>query len=484
MPYAVAITQSSWLNALRQHEYIPEANFWRPGSKAISTTLIDSFMIFVRKGKLPRKVMGYAKIKGFEQLPIREAWERWGVYNGLSSLQEFTEKVKRVATATATNGGGLRNEIRDAESVIGCIVLTDIILFPEEVAPVTEEIWPNFPVNVVGYKIYPEHFPERLRGVLEWRTLQFKGSSDQGTTFPPAAASREDAPTSPRQTEGDYVVQSNSQARYSLARNVWEEKAHSNPLFFLWIVDASTGDPGRAYRIPSTVISNEVIHRIGWQDGSRIYIQLSRKSDRISFISNKNPARRKPQTSEHSVHLGAAAYRIPIDEAPQDPTHGDVELAETPGPASDHANAGHRQRSYRAQHVDFERLRQENQDLGLLGEHFVLAEEKRILQLAGRQDLALLVEHTSDVHGDGAGYDIRSYSADGLPKYVEVKTTAGPETRPFLMSANELAFAKEHHDKYWIYRVYDFRGVPQVKRIPATRLSDLIFEPVQFRVRF
>ncbi len=39
--------------------------------------------------------------------------------------------------------------------------------------------------------------------------------------------------------------------------------------------------------------------------------------------------------------------------------------------------------------------------------------------------LAEKVRHVSQLQGDGAGYDIESYSLDGTIKYVEVKTTKG-----------------------------------------------------------
>lgn len=342
MPYAVFITQSSWIDSLRNHGYDEEVNFWRPSGKGISTKLVGSYMIFVRKGKLPRKVMGYAKIKSVQRLEIREAWECWGVRNGVSSLQEFVGKVGDVATASTNNGGNSRNVTADEQSMIGCIVLTDVVFFTEEVAPVTNAIWTDFPARVVVYKVYPESFPPRLKELIDL-------------------------------------------------------------------------DP-----------------------------QLS------------------AQLGEPSIWTSE-----PI-------------LAET----SDHAAERLVPRSHGSRHIDFETLTREARYLGLAGEQFVLSEERKGLEAAGRADLALLVEHTSVTVGDGAGYDIRSYSRDGQPKFIEVKTTTGPARKAFIMSANERAFAEEHPDKYWVYRVYHFNSRPQVREIPGTKLRELTFEPIQFRVQF
>ena len=40
--------------------------------------------------------------------------------------------------------------------------------------------------------------------------------------------------------------------------------------------------------------------------------------------------------------------------------------------------------------------------------------------------------HVSEIEGDGAGYDIKSYTPDGKVRYIEVKTTRGAIRTPFL----------------------------------------------------
>ena len=50
-----------------------------------------------------------------------------------------------------------------------------------------------------------------------------------------------------------------------------------------------------------------------------------------------------------------------------------------------------------------------NRALGRKGEEFVLEQEKRRLARAGREDLLPDLRWVSEVEGDGAGYDIRSF---------------------------------------------------------------------------
>src|SRR3546814_7359095 len=82
-----------------------------------------------------------------------------------------------------------------------------------------------------------------------------------------------------------------------------------------------------------------------------------------------------------------------------------------------------------------------NRAVGKAGEECVLHHERRHLSAAGRDDLADKVRWTSVQDGDGFGFDIRSFEADGREKLIEVKTTNGWERTPFHISRNELAVA-------------------------------------------
>jgi Domain of unknown function (DUF3883)/Domain of unknown function (DUF3427) len=94
-----------------------------------------------------------------------------------------------------------------------------------------------------------------------------------------------------------------------------------------------------------------------------------------------------------------------------------------------------------------------NAALGLAGELLVLEHERQRLRDTGRIDLADQVVHTSVVEGDSAGFDIRSFNADGMDRYIEVKTTAGPASNAFFISPNEVDFSAKHPDSYVLVRV-------------------------------
>jgi hypothetical protein len=124
--------------------------------------------------------------------------------------------------------------------------------------------------------------------------------------------------------------------------------------------------------------------------------------------------------------------------------------------------------------------------LGYAGEVTILDREREYLRGLGRQDLADKVVHVSAIEGDGAGYDIKSFDANGAARYIEVKTTRGGISTPFFMSVNEIRFAEMHCKNYILFRVFDFQlqsKSGRVFRIGGSIKEALQLEPINYRVR-
>ena len=102
-----------------------------------------------------------------------------------------------------------------------------------------------------------------------------------------------------------------------------------------------------------------------------------------------------------------------------------------------------------------------NRALGRAGEERVVAHERSTLEIAGRDDLAQKVRWVSEEDGDGAGYDIASFTPDGRERLIEVKTTNGWERTPFYISRNELAVAEERRSEWCLFRLWNFSRAPK-----------------------
>jgi hypothetical protein len=122
-----------------------------------------------------------------------------------------------------------------------------------------------------------------------------------------------------------------------------------------------------------------------------------------------------------------------------------------------------------------------NRSLGRSGEELVFLREQHWLKSHGETDLARKVEWTSDVRGDGAGYDIHSFNLDGSDRLIEVKTTNGPARTPFFLSENERAFSDERPEAFRLLRLYSFLEKPSAFELRPPLTERLALNPTNYR---
>ena len=127
----------------------------------------------------------------------------------------------------------------------------------------------------------------------------------------------------------------------------------------------------------------------------------------------------------------------------------------------------HRAKTY-STHIrkdsNYSRREQNKKAIGDIGEEIALAFEKNRLLKLGRMDLADKIEHVAKTKGDGFGYDILSYDVINnavVEKYIEVKATTGNSTKPFDISANEVAVSELYPEQYFIYRIFNIHNLMQ-----------------------
>ena len=125
-----------------------------------------------------------------------------------------------------------------------------------------------------------------------------------------------------------------------------------------------------------------------------------------------------------------------------------------------------------------------NRVLGRAGEERVLAHERIVLASAGRADLARRVRWVSDEDGDGAGYDIESYSPEGHTRLIEVKTTNGWERTPFHITRNELAVADDRPTEWCLLRLWNFAREPKAFELRPPLDAHVTLIATSFEARF
>ena len=125
-----------------------------------------------------------------------------------------------------------------------------------------------------------------------------------------------------------------------------------------------------------------------------------------------------------------------------------------------------------------------NRALGEAGEKYVLAHEKAVLWESGHQDLAQKVRWVSKLDGDGAGFDIASYTPEGRQRLIEVKTTNGWERTPFFITQNELEVSKERSSEWCLFRLWDFSNKPRAFELYPPLKNHVSLTATSFRASF
>lgn len=113
-------------------------------------------------------------------------------------------------------------------------------------------------------------------------------------------------------------------------------------------------------------------------------------------------------------------------------------------------------RERRGIHVNYAELEANNRSLGSAGEKAVVDFLREDLRRVGRPDLAERVEWVSKTRGDGLGYDVLAFDADGMELFVKVKTTRRDRHQPFYLSSNEVEASMEYGPRYRLYRLFEW----------------------------
>lgn len=124
----LSITDTTWINFIKNNKdnlgkYI---NFWRPGGKAFKALKQGELFLFKLHSKKDKgengEIVGGAYYYGFEKMSPNEAWNRFGIGNGASTLFEKCSLINEYRT---------RNNLKDIDE-IGCIILYEPFFFDKE----------------------------------------------------------------------------------------------------------------------------------------------------------------------------------------------------------------------------------------------------------------------------------------------------------------------------------------------------------------
>lgn len=140
MKIYVGVTDKDWYEQLKT-EKPEEVNFWKPGSSNFRALLPNDIFLFKLHHPVNYIVGGGFYVR-FSFLPPFLAWQAFERKNGTNSYEELLKRINKYRG---------RNGIKDDNSPIGCIILTEPFFLNEcDWIPVPE----NWNLNIVQGKTY------------------------------------------------------------------------------------------------------------------------------------------------------------------------------------------------------------------------------------------------------------------------------------------------------------------------------------------
>lgn len=154
--FAIAPTDINWFKFISSQNTPKLVNFWTPTPWNIKKLQEGDQLLFLLKAPY-RKIAGYGTFKYYENMSAHEAWQKFGLGNGVTSLTEL------ITSATGYSKIHSTKPINYDNPNIGCIVLENPVFFDEENYFKPEDVGINFPRQVVKLK----YFNLELTQILE-----------------------------------------------------------------------------------------------------------------------------------------------------------------------------------------------------------------------------------------------------------------------------------------------------------------------------
>jgi len=140
----LGITDSDWISTLSVGgPEVAQANFWNPGGTKSFRALQHGELFLLKTHKANGdRIVGGGVFDAFVFMRVDEAWETFGLANGVTGINEFLTRVRKYR-----QGNGVTNP----STQIGCTLLRDVRFFD----PVETQPRPNdFATNIVTGRLY------------------------------------------------------------------------------------------------------------------------------------------------------------------------------------------------------------------------------------------------------------------------------------------------------------------------------------------
>ena len=146
--FAIAPTDYTWFETLRQNNLNSFVNFWTPTPWKVKSLSKGSRLYFMLKSPI-RKCAGFGNFLDYKEMSMNQAWIEFGRRNGCSSKEELRKKITLYLEKNSKQT--LRNK---DDYKIGCIILSNCEYWKDEEYLNVEDFSISFPKEVVKLKYF------------------------------------------------------------------------------------------------------------------------------------------------------------------------------------------------------------------------------------------------------------------------------------------------------------------------------------------
>lgn len=150
--FAVGLTDQDWFEFLRDHEYSGDVNFWTPTPWSIRRLQPGDEWHFLLKSPL-RKLGGYGVFQEYRELSILEAWQTYGMGNGVATVGELVSRSRMYSERNSNN------PVTGVNSIIGSVILSDLEFYEDDEFIDLNRIGLDFKRQIVKFKYFDGIFP-------------------------------------------------------------------------------------------------------------------------------------------------------------------------------------------------------------------------------------------------------------------------------------------------------------------------------------
>ena len=162
---AITPTDIDWFNFLKDRLNFQQINFWTDTPWNPRKLNKGDKFYFLLKAPI-RKISGYASFSYYQNLSIKEAWQKFGRGNGVNSLYELGVKVT-----------GDRKP--DFSTEIGCIILENPVFLDQSNYFHPQKYNLSFPNEISKHKYYPNLDQINFASDYKQVGLSFSSISDE-----------------------------------------------------------------------------------------------------------------------------------------------------------------------------------------------------------------------------------------------------------------------------------------------------------------